>query len=1107
NRYTALPTAERAGYLFKGWYTAAEGGTKITENSGVAATDRTLYAHWTARTYTVKFDANGGTCETKSQKYVYGPTNRYTALPTAERAGYLFKGWYTAAEGGTKITENSGVAATDRTLYAHWTAKTYVTKFSGNGGTSTKSSVTLKYGIQYGNVLTDITATKKGYTFIGWYTAADGGSKVASTEYIPAEDRTLYAHWTENIYTITYNANGGVCNTESQKYTYGSNNKYTALPTATRTGYTFVGWYTAEEGGTKITTDTGVAATDRILYAHWKAKTYVTKFKGNGGTSTKSSVTLKYGIQYGNVLTDITATRTGYLFDGWYTAAEGGNKVASTDYIQAEDRTLYAHWTAKTYTVTFNANGGKCDTKTQQYTYGSSNKYTALPTATRTGYTFTGWYTDIDEGTKITKYTGVAASDRTLYAHWTAKTYTVKFNANGGICDIESQQYVYGPTNRYTALPTPTRDGYVFEGWYTAVDGGTKIKDNTGVAATNRTFYAHWKKRTVISFDSTEGNCEIRSEYFISGEPFGTRLIEIVPVREGYDFYGWYKTAIGYKHDIYEVNCTDLVPEEECTLYARWEVTGNCKVIFDANGGNLSITEDTYKKGEKYGNLPTPGKVGCVFEGWYTSKTGGTKVTSESFVPNEVKKTLYAHWKELKLCYNNNSYNMDVEDNMVINCLGYSQELVFTVNSDVNIIKVYSSADWIDENFVFNNESNVLHIFINANRYDKREAEIKVFADNGTWKKFNISQGAVDKFVNANYEDYIFGSNKENGITLGSYFEKAETCGGDVDGLFTPNHNGIIKVCTDHFLYYETYFTGMCFYTDWILVNCTDKKGVNWCYDDSGKKIGKYGYEWDDILEVDMQVELERTNAVNSSVAARFVTGLQKGNDILLKTDVNGSAHLEKDSDYYSLFKNSYKTYKSLVSVASVLSGNPGSIIMSTVDLAVNGVELVGWIGDQEEYTIEHDGKPRLYKSYYVDAEGENNSRVQNPDDLSINAVKFGMDYTSGYKLKKEGDQYNVDFIYCNAGLNNYKGNNEMAGAYAENGIENSLYTVYIIEFEINDKMAMYYDVYGFEDSEKWKSDKDPSKIEGKMGFIPTISANSFYKTGKLYLRKPAPNT
>lgn len=144
-----------------------------------------------------------------------------------------------------------------------------------------------------------------------------------------------------------------------------------------------------------------------------------------------------------------------------------------------------------TYPVTFNANGGTVGTKSKNVTIGKT--YGTLPTPTRTGYDFDGWYTRESGGTKVTATTSVGTNPpTTLYAHWIGKKYTVTLDANGGTVSMASRTATYG--SKYPALPDATRTGgYTFDGWYTQKTGGTKVDDNTTVTtAANHTLYAHW---------------------------------------------------------------------------------------------------------------------------------------------------------------------------------------------------------------------------------------------------------------------------------------------------------------------------------------------------------------------------------------------------------------------------------------------------------------------------------------------------------------------------------------------------------------------------------------------------------------------------------------
>ena len=182
-------------------------------------------------------------------------------------------------------------------------------------------------------------------------------------------------------------------------------------------------------------------------------------------------------------------------FDGWYTAASGGSLVTnSTNVTNTQDHTLYAHWTAVAANVTlhFDAAGGTVSPTSRQVTEGQA--YGTLPTPTRSGYTFAGWYTRATGGDAVTAQTVAGDEDVTIYAHWTGESLTITFNANGGTVSEASRTVVRG--SQYKRLPIPARGGYNFDGWYTAATGGTLVTAGDYPSAST-TLYAHWSNGTV----------------------------------------------------------------------------------------------------------------------------------------------------------------------------------------------------------------------------------------------------------------------------------------------------------------------------------------------------------------------------------------------------------------------------------------------------------------------------------------------------------------------------------------------------------------------------------------------------------------------------------
>jgi uncharacterized repeat protein (TIGR02543 family) len=164
-----------------------------------------------------------------------------------------------------------------------------------------------------------------------------------------------------------------------------------------------------------------------------------------------------------------------------------------------------------TKTVRLNANGGKVSPASKVVTCGST--YGTLPTPTRTGYDFDGWYTQKTDGTKVNNTISVGTNPpTTLYAHWKGQECTVTLDANGGTVSMASRTATYG--SKYPALPAPTRTGYTFDGWYTQKTDGTKVDDNTTVTtAANHTLYAHWHltpaqapKNVTLTMNPTTGD-------------------------------------------------------------------------------------------------------------------------------------------------------------------------------------------------------------------------------------------------------------------------------------------------------------------------------------------------------------------------------------------------------------------------------------------------------------------------------------------------------------------------------------------------------------------------------------------------------------------------
>lgn len=211
---------------------------------------------------------------------------------------------------------------------------------------------------------------------------------------------------------------------------------------------------------------------------------YTCTAKYSNGTSAAVGATwsLASGGSYGTITADGMFTATTTTSDRPVTiqAQYGGLMATKAVTVKAPG----------VQTVTFRGNGGTPDTQTKTYTIGGT--YGSLPSMTRTGYVFSGWWTTASGGTQVTSSNAVTTdATRTLYAHWTPGTQMVTFKGNGGTPDTQTNTYTIGRT--YGDLATVTRTGYEFAGWWTAASGGSQVSTNSTVTTeATRTFYAHW---------------------------------------------------------------------------------------------------------------------------------------------------------------------------------------------------------------------------------------------------------------------------------------------------------------------------------------------------------------------------------------------------------------------------------------------------------------------------------------------------------------------------------------------------------------------------------------------------------------------------------------
>lgn len=547
--WTATPST---GYNFSKW---SNGSTTnpLTVSNITANTHITPV--FVLKSYTVTWNPNGGTVDPTSTTKTHGST--LGTLPTPTRAAdtqyiYTFKGWFTAATGGTQVSASTTVTG-NVTYYAQWTAtpRSYTATFNGNGGgTPSPSTITKTYGSELGTLP---TCSRTGYTFLGWYTASSGGTKISSATKITGTV-TYYAQWSINSYTLTYDVNGGnAVSPASKSVQYGS--AYGTLPTPTKNSdaeytYAFAGWFTAASGGTQVTANTTMGAGNTTIYAHWTAtrRSYTISYQTTYGSLNRTSQSVAYGSKGSCTLTmPSNDAQYTYTFQGWYTAANGGGtKVGSSLTLETPSVTgattyyAYVTRTVNRYTFTFNANGGSTPSSSS-ITKDYNEAIGTLPTCSRSAdntytYAFVGWFDTAAAtgGTQLTTTTKVT-SNKTWYARWTAtyKNYTVTWNGNGGTPSKSSSSFHYN--DALGTLPTATRTEHVFKGWSTSASGSVNVNESTKVTK-DVTYYAIWQinRYELIVNPSVGGTVTGGGTY-----DYGTKVtLKAIP-SDGYHFVKW----------------------------------------------------------------------------------------------------------------------------------------------------------------------------------------------------------------------------------------------------------------------------------------------------------------------------------------------------------------------------------------------------------------------------------------------------------------------------------------------------------------------------------------------------------------------------------------
>ncbi len=620
--------------------------------SDIAQKQLDVFHIWTSKYLYYKLNAQGEKVEHPTTEYREGTTKytdsngtTYTYDPGTKTYTVRLMTRYTIqydgnnATGGTQVADQACVWDDAKYVSANTFTRKHTATFDPkNGGT--------------------VTTLEADARFLNWLgengTVYNPNDQVTKLSASPADIFTMTAQWDFADITVP------------------------AAPTAP-TGMHFVGWITAD--GTKTYQPGDIIENldqNIVLNAKWAVNSNKLTFNFNDGTGKTDQYPVTYGSTDYFEVYWLYPARSGYVFDGWYTAATGGTQVygrngyclpgaywnSSNQWIGTKDLTVYAHW-IPTYKVTLDhQNATTAGTAAYWYihntVYDGVYYYTdaactaalanhTITKPTKTGYIFGGYYTEKDgNGTQYVDANGVCVNNRyqiagdvTLYAKWTPITYTVEYDGNpshDGATAASSHTY-----DEKKAL-TPNgyqRSGYKFAGWNTKADGSGKhyadqesVKNLTDINNATVTLYAQWKPIYKITLDSQKQTVETDNFYFVhtldayySDETCNDPLVGnqiVLPVKHGYTFAGYYTKPDGQGTRYIDENgkissaCCQL--NQNTTLYAAWDII-TYTITYQHNDDVGTESTQTYNY-ETDVKLMVPERAGYKFLGWTNLSMG-----------------------------------------------------------------------------------------------------------------------------------------------------------------------------------------------------------------------------------------------------------------------------------------------------------------------------------------------------------------------------------------------------------------------------------------------------------------------------------------------------
>ena len=542
NKAYTTSSDNNSKYTFKGFYIGSkqlfnekgELSTKNVADFSVKNETTTIYSRFQGKIYSVKFyncvnvNSNGKNEMTiaglskDTHAYSDDDSNEYIAtsyeygnefsLPVESassfnRYGYNFKGWYEYENDKTNevVTKIEKGSSGDRTFAAKWSAKTYKISFNFNGGHKAKDNEAYPTTHKYGTAQIKFnTPVKNGYDFAGWLLASTNTIQNSYTRY-QTEDATYTAQWTPHKYVVTFETGTkeNIAPTDfditGNKIDLTSND---FIPT--KKGNKFLGWfdvkgteYKTVQYGVSKNTNYGTLE-DITFYAKWKPNQYNVICNLDGGyidnypMNTDGTIDMVHAYGVSEAL-PLVPEKTGYSFLGWVlTDLDEGTYTKKIPADLDHDATFVAKWSKNDYQISYDLDGGNVDAALTSV-YNIDTDTITLPAPTKEGYSFSKWI-DIDTNNEIKSIVKGTVGDKKIKALWVANSYKINYTLNkkdAVLPDSADNNRTFG---KDITLATPSKQGYVFDGWYDNADltGSAYTSDRLKNLASDVTLYAEW---------------------------------------------------------------------------------------------------------------------------------------------------------------------------------------------------------------------------------------------------------------------------------------------------------------------------------------------------------------------------------------------------------------------------------------------------------------------------------------------------------------------------------------------------------------------------------------------------------------------------------------